>query len=809
MNTSYAVLEKAFQNQKITKDFGISEETVFSNFSCLLNSVMDKNEDTSKEAQCLLSRLSIINQESFIRVTIAIIDKNIKEFINKIPVLIKNKSIYSQKEYDETDFWNFYENLFKRVNEIRIGDSFPSDLGISKSQAESYFSYIIDIIQSGESRFSSLESKMNIFTLYVANNLVKISGINRYQFFKLCNLAVELTIHSGDTQLARNNTEEITRLARTEDNQIFAFFIKGNCFLTQKNLNDALLYFSVILNNADESLPFDFWESVFVKIEILYRELHFPELENNYFNRITHYLSNFSLRIKDNFYMSHFASKFQQKLDVSSDILIYLSDNREEIYKLGTDAFKVWYVFLYQVYSKSKNEGLLIYINNFYKCLPIPIQEKLDIMLGIHTDYKTVLNKIFDKIIKTKFNDDRNSEIRMSILIINKYIDKSISDNNIELFINTFRLKTGLQFIAPEDYEEGDVKVSLSEVPTLPNYFDSFIQNFHTSQLLKSYNLLLCAKTDQNYYSLFIGKKINKFILLKFSSSDINQIVNTLPETMFFDPAEDAEVQKQRLKKQEKLHSKLLFEIPDITKPLIIIYDNSLCSIPSNVIEMNQPFFELKTKVLSVTSLDFLIQCKNIEIKNDISLWCPLDNGDIPLNFAFSGVKDFLKQNEIIYETKMIPEKTLLSDISIIIAHGGKDIAHKQYFMANGTFGNEDMYYTDITKCIPKPKLVILFICHSGKTTKNMLYESSKSLQDLLFRNGAYAVIAPEWPLHSSIPGVWLPKFIDALKDGKNSFEAFSEAQDYVLEIYPNAGAWACLHYFGNPDIRIDKEEKK
>ena len=57
MNTSYAVLEKAFQNQKITKDFGISEETVFSNFSCLLNSVMDKNEDTSKEAQCLLSRL--------------------------------------------------------------------------------------------------------------------------------------------------------------------------------------------------------------------------------------------------------------------------------------------------------------------------------------------------------------------------------------------------------------------------------------------------------------------------------------------------------------------------------------------------------------------------------------------------------------------------------------------------------------------------------------------------------------------------------------------------------------------------------
>ena len=129
--------------------------------------------------------------------------------------------------------------------------------------------------------------------------------------------------------------------------------------------------------------------------------------------------------------------------------------------------------------------------------------------------------------------------------------------------------------------------------------------------------------------------------------------------------------------------------------------------------------------------------------------------------------------------------------------------------MANGTFGNEDMYYTDITKCIPKPKLVILFICHSGKTTKNMLYESSKSLQDLLFRNGAYAIIAPEWPLHSSIPGLWLPKFIDALKDGKNSFEAFSEAQDYVLEIYPNAGAWACLHYFGNPDIRIDKEEKK
>ena len=809
MNLDYDFLEKAFLHRKITKNFGVPEETVFSNFTSLLNNVMDKDEDISKEAQCLLSRLSIIDQESFISIALVFINRKINEYIQKIPKLKQNVVTYPKVQSNESNFLIFYENLFTRVNGIRIGDSFPKDINLSKLEAESYYDCIVNMIQSGETRFSTQENKMNIFALYTANNLSKISGIDRYYFYKLCNLAIELSIHSGDMQLARNNAEEISRLSRIENKQIYAFFIKGNCFLTQKNLNDALLYFCVVINSVDETIPFDFWESLFLKIEILYRELHFSEIENKYFARIQKYLSEFDLRIKDNFYMSHFASKFQEKQDVCNDVLLYLDENREETFKLGIDAFKGWYIFLFQIYTHSKNDALLLYIENFKKYIPSVVLTKLYKILGIDSDYKIVLNEIFNRVIETKYNVDRNSEIKMFILTINNYIEQSFTQQNVELFFNTFRLKTGLQFIAPENDEEGDVKVPLSESSNLFDYFGTFIEKFNSLKLFKDFNLLLCTKTEQNYYSLLVCENKKAFISLNFTLSDIKEIIASLPENMTFSPDEDYEMQKQTLKKQEESLSKLAFKIPDIKKPLMIIYDNLLCSIPSNVMEVNNVFISLKTKVLSLPSLDFLVECQNIEIKNNVSLWCPLENGDMPLNYAFSGVQSYLEQETILYETKMIPEKTLLSDISIIIAHGGKDIAHKQYFMANGSFGNDDIYYTDITKCIPKPKLVILFICHSGKTTKNLLYETSQSMQDLLFQRGAQAVIAPKWPLHTSIPGLWLPIFIEAMKNGKTSFESFSKAQDFIYQKQPNAGAWACLHYFGNPNIKFTMGENK
>ena len=89
------------------------------------------------------------------------------------------------------------------------------------------------------------------------------------------------------------------------------------------------------------------------------------------------------------------------------------------------------------------------------------------------------------------------------------------------------------------------------------------------------------------------------------------------------------------------------------------------------------------------------------------------------------------------------------------------------------------------------------------------MYETSQSMQEVLFKIGAQAVIAPKWPLNTEITGLWLPTFLDNLKKGQTTFEAFSNTQDYIYTNHPNAGAWACLHYFGNPNIRIIKEEKK
>ena len=252
-------------------------------------------------------------------------------------------------------------------------------------------------------------------------------------------------------------------------------------------------------------------------------------------------------------------------------------------------------------------------------------------------------------------------------------------------------------------------------------------------------------------------------------------------------------------------HSSILNLDYCFNKPYIVITDSNLSCIPNNLFVNNHSFLSIIHKSLSMPSLDFLINSKDTIINNQISLWCPSENGDMPMHYALKGILPYLEENSIYYETAMDYKKVNFSDISIIIAHGGKDISHKLYFMAGGAFGIDDTYYTNINSIIKEPKLVILFICHSGKAEKNILYETSESMQNLLFQKGAQAVIAPKWPLHTSIPGIWLPQFIEALKNGKTTFEAFAEAQDYVLSKHCNAGAWACLHYFGNPNIKIQQ----
>ena len=802
IDDSFKLLCSTFKNFKIDNSFGISDDELIKNLSMLIKGVLNSDLNTSNTIQQYLFYLSGIDQDAFLTSFLYLLKSLLQKKINVIDVTKSALEIICEKnKYTVEDYVTLFKNVYSQKNTFTIGEPLPHNFSLTEEDAICYYDIITNLVQSCGSRLNKQDNKINLIHLYLAYNCIKIAKREEIHFYHLSNLVIQIMNHTQDYQFARNIVEQIFQLSINNGNGIYGFYLKADCYLMQKNLNDALIYLTIVLYHIDESVPFDLWKWLLTRIQIFYREINAEDYEKELYLFLQSKFPLFDNITKDQISLTHFGIELNKGRNISKDVYNYLSNNKEEIDSLGINGYKVWYNLLYQTYQYFHDDSLLSFIDYYEKQIPDTVLRTINNSLGKIENDEDVINSIVKCIIDSKYNSDRNSEIKRSIRSLHTLLTKSFKTRNSDLFINVSRLLSGVEFIASEDDFEGLVAISF-EKEEIVNYYKEFIEKFNKTTLKDVFNIIFIEKTEDKIFMHIIKDNEKNFSELSFNSKELIEYIDQLPEIMLFDDKDSTETEIKKLNDQI-YHSSILNLNYCLNKSFIVITDSNLSCIPNNLFVSNHSFLSIIHKSLSMPSLDFLINSKDTIINNQISLWCPSENGDMPMNYALKGILPYLEENSIYYETSMDYKKVNFSDISIIIAHGGKDISHKLYFMAGGAFGIEPTYYMNINNIIKEPKLVILFICHSGKAEKSMLYETSESMQNLLFKKGAQAVIAPKWPLHTSIPGIWLPKFIDTLKNGKTSFEAFSEAQDYISLRHPNAGAWACLHYFGNPNIKI------
>ena len=71
---------------------------------------------------------------------------------------------------------------------------------------------------------------------------------------------------------------------------------------------------------------------------------------------------------------------------------------------------------------------------------------------------------------------------------------------------------------------------------------------------------------------------------------------------------------------------------------------------------------------------------------------------------------------------------------------------------------------------------------------------------------GYSSVIAPMWSLSTEILPLWLESFMQVIQNGEYVIDAVFKANQDVKSKYISPAAWACLHLFGNPYLRIDEK---
>ncbi|MFP5082184.1 CHAT domain-containing protein [Pedobacter sp. JCM 36344] len=79
------------------------------------------------------------------------------------------------------------------------------------------------------------------------------------------------------------------------------------------------------------------------------------------------------------------------------------------------------------------------------------------------------------------------------------------------------------------------------------------------------------------------------------------------------------------------------------------------------------------------------------------------------------------------------------------------------------------------------------------------------SLVKRFIAQGYEAVIAPYWALDVTVPKYWLPEFLNCLDAGESVSQAMFSASRKVYDQFPTPAAWACLHLYGNPNLKIQE----
>ncbi len=241
--------------------------------------------------------------------------------------------------------------------------------------------------------------------------------------------------------------------------------------------------------------------------------------------------------------------------------------------------------------------------------------------------------------------------------------------------------------------------------------------------------------------------------------------------------------------------------VPNIVRRIFFVKDMELSAIPHQLLidERTSQFVGEAWPSANVISTEFLIKSNfNAPLSNGFSksYWSPISKEG-----TLAGVKEHLQQLLDDYLFKVDdsdePVEPLHSDLNIICVHGGDNIGDTELFYAGG------VPIDNSHRVVGIGKVLVLFVCHSGSINYQHYDNSIHTIVKRYLRMGYSAVVAPVWSLNVDIIPVWLPEFMAVIVSGEYVVDAVYKANMKVKEQFITPSAWACLHLFGNPYMKI------
>jgi hypothetical protein len=499
----------------------------------------------------------------------------------------------------------------------------------------------------------------------------------------------------------------------------------------------------------------------------------------------------------------------------------YLHKYRERILRQGEHGAIPWYITLIQVKEMYLNENVSClepYIQLFDTVIvdKSKIMHQLNLIKRQNLTYE--LKREYIKLQKTRSTSDFANDANNATLIAKRLLNNAFEEKSFSYYWLAMLFRSDFGYIFPEKkcpslktpiVTTDDIKEDTSVI-----YDD--IENLRTIMMVEpSDEIIWLGRGEDSIFNLSLYKNSFSFSEENWCWEHLNNLKKSNSFFFKFDTtAKDKNgIYQKSLEEFEYDYCAVKEMIDDVKLDfleeacrLLIVKDMELSFFPHHLFldsQGKQFIGEIKptaniisTEVLIDTNFD-----EQIEKKYSCSFWCPLDceqgHDDLALQQLFCNIESYMTTKGFFIQKTLYPQIILSSEINIVCAHGANDISDEQCFYVN------DTPIKDLDKIIGEGKLLILFICYSGSMQVSAYQNSVHSLIKKYIRKGYASIIAPMWSLPIDILPIWIAKFFEVFDNCGFVIDAVYEANMSVKQKYADPAAWACLHLFGNPYMKI------
>ena len=640
-------------------------------------------------------------------------------------------------------------------------------------------------------------------------------------FFNWTNNISDRLNTSSQYQLARAFAESLLMIGHQEGMIAESYYDASRAYIGARHVLGGLLYLNISLLDLQnrtvvrKELAFDI---IWQMLKIM-RDAHFHK--QNYKDKLLKMYDGLDMDDYKTLSVYHTAFGIELYGDIEETakrIEAFLCDKRDVIYSYIEHSAAPWYSLIRSL-RQNGAKGDYPVMDSFEGMMrAVLLQNGNEEMVKLYDgkeDKSALLMEELAKLETTRNPEDIGQDSYKALVLAKDVIEKAVAESKPTDFILAMRPKSDFSFAMTDKKLDGafkklDVVDPKAEVCYLPyGEIDGLAWLLQTK---KSDCVMWIGKGNSNVFRMTLLGNMYKFDKLSaIRVIDANKLQKeTISKLVFSQTGRDRSdtiytKNELELKSEaEQIYQQLkecTITVPNIVNRIFFVKDMAVSAIPHQLLidERTGKFVGESWPSANVISTEFLIKSNfNDPLPKGYnkSYWSPL-NKETTFWSIKEGLKQVFEDYQFDVDDNDEPAVPLHADLNIVCAHGADNISDSEWFYAGG------LPIVNSKRVVGPGKVLVLFVCHSGSIIHQHYDHTMHTIVKRYLRMGYSSVVAPMWSLNTEIIKIWLPVFMRIVDTGGYVADAVFQANMEVKKQFITQSAWACLHLFGNPYMKI------